>query len=269
MVLWKPDLMLAELVSNAVWAGHGDAHHVVRQFLDARLAGLDLGREVLLQVALLVVHVAADRAAGEPAADRADHGALGAVLVVGDRADHRAADRAEDRALLAVAHAAERLVRGAAGERKNGDENGACGSCSSFVHAYGRFRIGAAENVLGDQPADLLHQRDDHLLALFRQVLRKFIQGVLRVLLDLVQLGKQLFCLHGCSVLRLRGQGSKRFCALHSVVTARQSPQFAFQKFEQRGIRLFTRFRIGADGHAFSAFHPLGTSVRTRTRVDG
>ena len=39
------------------------------------------------------------------------------------------------------------------------------------------------------------------LLALFGQVLREFIEGVLGVLFDLVQLGKQLFCLHGCSVL--------------------------------------------------------------------
>ena len=118
MVLWKPDLMLAELVSNAVWLVMVMRTTSFCSFSTRAWPDLISAREVLLQVALLVVHVAADRAAGERAADCADHGALGAVLVVGDRADHRAADRADQRAVLAVAHVADRLVGGAAGERE-------------------------------------------------------------------------------------------------------------------------------------------------------
>ena len=163
-MLWKPDLIVRRICVERGLAGHGDAHHVVLQFLDARLAGLDLGGEVLFQVALLVVHVAADCAAGEPAADRADHRALGAVLVVGHRTDHGAADGANDRALLAVPHVAHRLVRGAAGEREARDENGGVFHERSFIRreVHPSFmrtvasRIGAAENFLGDQPADFV-----------------------------------------------------------------------------------------------------------------
>src|SRR5438094_1644571 len=76
-------------------AGHSHANHVVRQLIDARLPSLDLAGEVLLQVFLLAVHIGADRAAGEAAADRADQHALRAAGAVGHGAQERPACRAQ------------------------------------------------------------------------------------------------------------------------------------------------------------------------------
>src|SRR5438552_3302924 len=90
-------------------AGHGDPHHIVGQLLDARLAGLDLLAEVFFQVALLVVHVGADRRAGKPAADRADERAPAAVLMVGHRAQGGANAGADQDARL---HALEGATAG-------------------------------------------------------------------------------------------------------------------------------------------------------------
>src|SRR5436190_18000425 len=88
-------------------AGHGDPHHVVGQLLYARFAGLDLLAQVFLEVALLVIHVGADRRAGKPAAHGADERALGAVLVIGHRAhDSANADAEENPRLHALDGAA-------------------------------------------------------------------------------------------------------------------------------------------------------------------
>src|SRR5436309_6375569 len=88
-------------------AGHGDPHHVVGHLFDARLARLDLLLKVFLEVALLAVHVGADRRAGKPAADRADERAPAAVLMVGYRAhDSANADADENPRLHALEGAA-------------------------------------------------------------------------------------------------------------------------------------------------------------------
>src|SRR5436190_4346570 len=88
-------------------AGHGDPHHVVGHLFDSRLAGLDLLAEVFFQVALLAVHVGADRRAGKAAAHGADERALGAVLVIGHRAhDSANADAEENPRLHALEGAA-------------------------------------------------------------------------------------------------------------------------------------------------------------------
>src|SRR5438132_3741668 len=93
-------------------AGHGDPHHVVGHLFDARLAGLDLLAQVFFQVALLAVHVGADRRAGKPAADRADERALAAVLMVGHRAyDGANAGADEDARLHALEGAAARSLQ--------------------------------------------------------------------------------------------------------------------------------------------------------------
>src|SRR5437588_557048 len=68
----------------------------------ARLPRLDLLGEILLQVLLLAVHVGADRAARQAAADRADHRAHRAVLAVGHGADRGADAGADQRAALPV-----------------------------------------------------------------------------------------------------------------------------------------------------------------------
>src|SRR5881396_1672221 len=92
-------------------AGHGDPHHVVGQLLYARFAGLDLLAQVFLEVALLAIHVGADRRAGKPAAHGADERALGAVLVIGHRAhDSANADAEENPRLHALEGAAARSL---------------------------------------------------------------------------------------------------------------------------------------------------------------
>src|SRR5438105_5942853 len=92
-------------------AGHGDAHHVVGQLFDARLAGLDLLVQVFLEVALLAVHVSAHGASGKASAHSADERALGAVLVISHRTHDGAADCADEGAALQVG---ERPVAGPA-----------------------------------------------------------------------------------------------------------------------------------------------------------
>src|SRR5262249_58433057 len=70
--------------------------------VDACLVRLDLLRQVLLEVLLLAVHVGADRAAGNPAADRAEQHGPRVARAVGDRAQDGAARRAEHDACLGV-----------------------------------------------------------------------------------------------------------------------------------------------------------------------
>src|SRR6185503_2604964 len=107
--------------------GHRHAHYVVRHGVDARLPGLDLLGEVLLQVLALVVHVGADGSAGEPAADRADQRALGPVAAVRHGADRGADAGADQRAglpVLPAGHAGAAFGGAAAGEsesNKDGD----------------------------------------------------------------------------------------------------------------------------------------------------
>src|SRR6185503_6309120 len=96
-----------------------------RHLVDFRLSQLDLLRQVLLQVALLVVHVAAHRAAGQPAADGADNRAPRAVAAVCGGAQDRAAHRTEGNSLIRV------IGRDAVARRQRN-----CQDCNrDFLHA--------------------------------------------------------------------------------------------------------------------------------------
>ena len=105
---------------------HRDQQIVLVHLLDIDRSRLDLGHEHLLEILFLRIHVGTHGRAGEAAADRADQRAPVAVAFIADRTHGGPGSRADDRALLGVGHGTPVAVligRAAGGSsREDGDE---------------------------------------------------------------------------------------------------------------------------------------------------
>src|SRR5207237_10280014 len=109
---------------------------VVRHLVDARLLELDFLGERLLQVLALPVHVVADEAARDAAADRADQRAARAVGAVRRRAEDGAARGAEQNSRLGIRAVYRPHALAAVGSTAGRDADHQCNRHSSQIASF-------------------------------------------------------------------------------------------------------------------------------------